>query len=91
MKKSEIQKVSGLFKLASDPLRLTLIDYLGEGSKNVTELCELSGGSQPTVSQHLAFLRASSVVTNDRKGKHNYYSLTDSGRTILDAAKTLAG
>lgn len=41
--------------------------------------------SPSAVSQHLAVLRANGLITRDRTGRHVYYALTDSGRTLIEA------
>lgn len=66
-----------LITLLGSPVRIALLKYLHENSKNVQELTKLTGLTQSALSQHLAKLRAGSVVNVRRVGKHRYYSLAD--------------
>ncbi|MCF6324080.1 MAG: metalloregulator ArsR/SmtB family transcription factor [Gammaproteobacteria bacterium] len=59
----------------SHPLRLAVLCELTKGPRNVTELLSVTGVSQPNLSQHLAKLRMSGVVTNERRNQHVYYSI----------------
>ncbi len=42
---------------------------------NVSEIVEVVGVSQPTVSHHLAILREAGLVETREEGKHTYYTL----------------
>lgn len=67
-----------LFRGFSDPSRLTIIEALRDGSKSVGELVELTGLSQPNVSNHLRCLADCDLVRSERNGRYNYYRLSDS-------------
>jgi len=60
----------------ANPVRLRLICCLNKGAKNVQELISTCTLSQSAVSQHLAKLRKSGLVTTKRKGSQIHYSLT---------------
>ena len=66
---------AGMCKALSDPKRLVILYALSDGPRNVTELCEVVGASQPNTSQHLAFLRDRGVIDADRQGNNVVYSL----------------
>jgi DNA-binding transcriptional ArsR family regulator len=55
--------------------RYKIIEALFDGSKNVNELVEAVGLSQPAVSQHLRTLKESNIVTDVRHGQEVTYSL----------------
>lgn len=60
------------FKVLADPARLRLLSILcdeGCGPMSVTELTELSGLSQPTVSHHLGKLRESGLLIKQQSGR----------------------
>lgn len=61
----------------SDPNRILILYELHSGPRNVGELAETLGLSQPTVSRHLKVLRERGVVLTQREGTSVYYSLTD--------------
>ena len=62
------------FKCLSDPTRLDIIKWvLVRENVCVCELTELLQLSQPKISRHLALLRNSSVLLDQRKGQWVYY------------------
>ena len=61
----------------SDPIRITILYALAEGPKNVSELTEILGLPQSTVSRHLAVLRDTSLAKAERSGRQVEYALAD--------------
>lgn len=73
-------------KALSDPTRLTLAAALAEGE----ELCVCDAAwvlerAENLVSHHLRVLREEGLVASRRDGKMVLYSLSDRGRSLLDA------
>jgi ArsR family transcriptional regulator len=66
---------SDLFRALAHPTRIRLLEQLVAGERTVQDLQELLYLDQPVVSQHLAALRAKSVVTVRRERTQAYYSL----------------
>ena len=66
-----------------DPKRLRLLYLVAEQPRNVSELTEMLGVSQPTVSHHLRILRDRGLVEARKEGTTVYYSL--SNPRILEA------
>jgi DNA-binding transcriptional ArsR family regulator len=64
-------------KMMSHPERLLMLCRLDEGEASVTELVELTGLSQSSVSQHLAMLREEGVVAIRGEAQTRYYRLDD--------------
>lgn len=62
-------------KALANENRLLVLCHLAEGEKSVTELEQLIGIRQPTLSQQLARLRSENLVTTRRVAKTVYYSL----------------
>lgn len=85
-----IRGAAETFKLLADPTRLSILSALTDGELNVGQLTGAVRMTQPATSHHLALLRASKLVESRREGKHNYYSLTDRGRTGVRAMGALA-
>jgi DNA-binding transcriptional ArsR family regulator len=69
------REASELLKALSHKARLVILCLLIEGEKSVTEIEQLLGLRQPTVSQQLARLRADDLVETRRNGKNVYYAL----------------
>ena len=57
------------------PIRLKIISAVCHGEKNVSELLEQIGTTQPNMSQHLATLYRSGVLAKRREGTQVYYRL----------------
>ncbi|MFD7904368.1 ArsR/SmtB family transcription factor [Kitasatospora sp. NPDC059722] len=77
--------------LLADRTRLALLERLGEGEADVTTLTEATGAARPSVSQHLAKLRLSGLVTTRRDGRRVVYSLRHGHlRRLVDEAMNVA-
>jgi ArsR family transcriptional regulator len=75
-----------LFKLLADETRLKILTLLRQTDElNVLELCSRLNQRQPSVSHHLALLRAAGLIEMRRDGKHNYY------RVLLKRFEELIG
>ncbi len=61
----------------SDPNRILILYELRDGARNVGELAEGLGTTQPTVSRHLKVLRDRRMVVTARDGTSIYYRLAD--------------
>ena len=68
-----------LFSLLSDDTRLRCLVLLQkEGELCVCELSQIMESIQPKISRHLALMRKSGLVSDERRGQWVYYSLNDS-------------
>ena len=64
-----------LFKALGDESRLRILSLLASGDLYLTEIADRMGLSKPTVSHHLAQLRAAGLVTATQSGAITYYTL----------------
>ncbi|MCV2361218.1 metalloregulator ArsR/SmtB family transcription factor [Paucibacter sp. TC2R-5] len=69
------ESVAELFSLLSTPIRLKIISAVCHGEKNVSELLSEIDTTQPNMSQHLATLYRSGVLSKRREGTQIYYQL----------------
>jgi DNA-binding transcriptional ArsR family regulator len=69
--------VAARFKALADPARLAILSALQGGERNVGELAEATGRSQPNVSQHLAGLARAGFVACRRQGTFAFYRSID--------------
>jgi DNA-binding transcriptional ArsR family regulator len=76
------EQAAELFALLSTPARLRIVCELRKGEKNVGELLECIGISQPNMSQHLGALHRTGIVGRRRVGTKVYYRI-DSERALL--------
>jgi DNA-binding transcriptional ArsR family regulator len=65
------------FAMLASPIRLHLLWLLAHGGKDVGTLADAVGASVATVSQHLAKLRLSDLVSARRQGKYQMYEVDD--------------
>jgi ArsR family transcriptional regulator len=63
-------------KALGNPLRLRILDLVGDREVAYGALLDDLGVSKPNLSQHLARLRQAGVVSVRREGAHVYYRLT---------------
>jgi len=66
-----------LMKVLANPDRLMILCQLSQGEKGVSELEEILGIFQPTLSQQLTVLREEQLVSTRREGKQIFYQLKD--------------
>ena len=69
------ESAAELFALLSTPIRLKIISAVCQGEKNVSELLESIETTQPNMSQHLATLYRSGILSKRREGTQIYYKL----------------
>lgn len=80
-----------LFSLLSDETRLRCSMLLKkEGELCVCEINQIIGGIQPKISRHLALMRQSGLVLDERRGQWVYYkispSLPDWAKCIVESS-----
>lgn len=86
------ERQSSLLKALADPTRLSMLAALHQASAPVC-ICDFTAAydlSQPTLSHHMAKLRAAGLVESSRRGIWVYYQLrsdmTGAVRRLLHAA-----
>jgi len=72
-----IPLVARRFKALGEPGRLALLAALQDGERSVSELVELSGRTQPNVSQHLKEMAQAGLVQARRDGVRVFYRICD--------------
>ena len=70
-------KPNQLFKAFADETRLRLLNLLAQRPHCVCEFQAILRVSQPKISRHLAYLRRSGLVVEERRGKWIIYSLAE--------------
>ncbi|NOY99555.1 MAG: winged helix-turn-helix transcriptional regulator [Chloroflexi bacterium] len=65
------------FRGFSDPSRLKIMESLRETPRTVSEIVEITGLSQPNVSNHLGCLRGCGLVRAKKRGRYVSYRLSD--------------
>ena len=65
------------FRAPGHPVRIRLVEELGQGERTVAELQQALGIPQPLVSQQLAVLRGRELVSTRKSGANVVYALRD--------------
>jgi DNA-binding transcriptional ArsR family regulator len=63
------------FSVLSEPTRRRIVDRLREAECSVTELVEVLGVSQPTMSKHLRVLKEGGFVTSRTEAQRRIYRI----------------
>ena len=66
-----------LLKAMAHPLRLALLVAMTSEPQCVHELVEVTGATQPLVSQHLRVLRNADLLTREKRGREVVYGIAD--------------
>ncbi|MBE3609289.1 ArsR/SmtB family transcription factor [Campylobacter californiensis] len=71
-----------IFELKSDfmralahPLRVQIVEILGDKSMSVSEICESLNKEQATISKHLSVLKSAEILKGEKSGLHVFYSV----------------
>ncbi len=82
----------GALKAAAEPTRLRILKLLSTGERNVKDLTQILGQSQPRISRHLKLLNEAGLIDRFREGSWVYFFVADGTRggqlvrRILEAA-----
>jgi DNA-binding transcriptional ArsR family regulator len=68
-------KAGGLLKVLANSDRLLLLCQMSQGEYCVSELEDMTGIKQPTLSQQLSVLREEKMVSTRREGKQIFYRI----------------
>ncbi len=87
MSDSLLPFVAARFRTLGEPVRIRLLQALQGGNRNVNQLVEIVGSSQPNVSRHLRVLQDAGLVVRRQDGNNVYYSIADP--TVFDLCETV--
>src|ERR1700746_1386376 len=69
---------NAVFRALADDTRRGILEFLRAGPRPSGEIADQFQSSWPTISRHLAVLRAGGLVVTERKGQAIYYELNTS-------------
>jgi DNA-binding transcriptional ArsR family regulator len=69
---------NAVFSALADETRRQILDVLRAGPRTSGEIADRFQSSWPTISRHLAVLRAGGLVVTERRGQAIYYELNTS-------------
>jgi DNA-binding transcriptional ArsR family regulator len=68
-----------VFRALSDPTRRQILQEIGEGELGAGEIASRFAIAAPSVSRHLAILRAAELIVERRAGNRIFYRLESAG------------
>ncbi|QWI52608.1 ArsR/SmtB family transcription factor [Bacillus mycoides] len=69
------EKNAEVLKALAHPIRIKILkELITRGACNVTQIVDILGIPQSTVSQHLSKMKSQKLIMSDRKGLEIYYS-----------------
>src|SRR5256885_13713435 len=89
MKEQHRRPPNAVFRALADETRRQILDFLRPGPRTSGEIADQFRSSWPTISRHLAVLRAAGLVVTERKGQAIYYELNTS--VFQDLVQHLVG
>jgi len=77
LREDKTYELADMFKMLGDPSRLRIVTATLEGPRAVGEIAAMLGLSVSLVSHHLRLLRATRLVSPERRGKQIFYRVHD--------------
>jgi DNA-binding transcriptional ArsR family regulator len=74
---NQLEKNANLLKAMAHPTRLGIILHLLDNGCNVTNMVEILGVPQATLSQHLTILKAQGIIRGKRTGSMICYDVIE--------------
>lgn len=71
--------IADKLRVFAQPQRLMILSCLLRGERTVSEIGEVTGITQPALSQQLAELRRAELVSTRKEAKQVWYALADAG------------
>ena len=75
LNKDRLELLSAKFKAMAHPTRLWMVEQLIHEEHSVCDFVEALNLDHSTVSKHLSILKQAFIITDEKRGKHVYYSL----------------
>lgn len=72
-----LELIAARFRVLAEPMRLKILNALGDAEMSVTELVEATAAGQANVSKHLAMLGDARLVARRKEGLNVYYRVAD--------------
>ncbi len=69
--------IAGRFRALAEPMRLKILNTIGDGELSVMEIVKATGGGQANVSKHLAILLNEGIVARRKEGLNTFYRVAD--------------
>jgi ArsR family transcriptional regulator len=89
---TDVELAAKLFRGFADPMRLAILNELGDGELRVTDLARRLNGSQSNISGHLQCLKGCGLVADRPEGRQVFYRIarTEVVAVLRSATELLA-
>jgi DNA-binding transcriptional ArsR family regulator len=77
-----LELIAARFRVLAEPMRLKILNALGDDEMSVTELVGATAAGQANVSKHLSMLADARLVSRRKEGLNVYYRVAD--ETVFD-------
>lgn len=84
-----VELIAERFRCLGEPMRIRLLDRLGEGEATTGELQAAVGASQQNVSKHLGVLLKAGMVSRTKRGTAAVYAVADDA--VFDLCELVCG
>ena len=74
---TQIDSLSGFFKMLGDPTRIKMMYIMANGEVCVQDIASALGVTKSAISHQLSGLKGNRIVKSRREGKNVYYSIDD--------------
>ncbi|MEJ5347570.1 MAG: metalloregulator ArsR/SmtB family transcription factor [Desulfosoma sp.] len=74
-----LEKAAEMLRAVAHPVRLSILQVLEDGEKNVTEICQRVGSAQVNTSQHLNLLKSRGILASRKEGTQVFYRIAFPG------------
>lgn len=82
-----MELIAARFRVLSEPMRLKVLNALGEEELNVNELVAATGSGQANISKHLGIMFKEGLVTRRKEGLNTFYAVAD--KKIFEMCETV--
>ena len=82
-----LELIAARFRVLAEPMRLKILNALGEDEMSVSELVDATAAGQANVSKHLAMLADAHLVARRKEGLNVYYRVAD--ETVFDLCEAV--
>jgi DNA-binding transcriptional ArsR family regulator len=72
-----LEMVAEQFRVLAEPVRLQILQCVGNEERAVGEIVELSGASQPNVSKHLKIMQRAGILIRRQDKNNAYFRVAD--------------
>lgn len=82
-----LELIAARFRVLSEPMRLKILNALGDDELTVNELVEATGSGQANISKHLGIMFNEGLMVRRKEGLNTYYAIAD--KSIFELCETV--